>query len=151
MHLHRAFALAREIHGIQIVTIAALQRVVGFQPCPLVLRKLQTLIKKFLAGADGAENFPPDFFRSLHLARNLVSPIVRYVAVGAGCTYTRAIAVVNGGLQLDEYVLAHFMAAGAKGFSIGHLQCGIESAPEHDAGNESTHGQKAKREHLAGR
>ena len=30
MHIHRTFALPREIHRVQIVAIAAFERVVGF-------------------------------------------------------------------------------------------------------------------------
>src|SRR3990167_4399376 len=54
-------ALAGEVHGVVVVAVAALQRVVGFEPLPFVLGQAQAVRLKLLAGVDGAEDLarPP--------------------------------------------------------------------------------------------
>ena len=41
------------------------------------------MIEKFIARIDSAEYLAPDFLRSLHLAGDLVCPVVRHMAVRA--------------------------------------------------------------------
>src|SRR5690606_37780222 len=86
----------------------------------------------------------PDLLRGLHLARHLVGPVVRNVAVRAGRAHARAVAVVDRGLQLLEDVGLHLVATGAEGLGVGGLQRGVEPAPEHDARDEAAQGQEAQ-------
>ena len=96
-----------------------------------------------------AEDLAPDLLRGLHLARDLVGPVVRHVAVRARRAHAGAVGVVDGGLQLREHVVAHLVAAGAERLGVGQLQRGIEAAPEDDAGDEAAEHQKAEAEHRA--
>src|SRR5687767_3913280 len=100
-----ALALAREVHGLEVVAVAALERVVGLQARPLVLRELEALPLELLLGADGAEDLAPHLLRRLHLARELVGPVVRHMAIRARGAHAGAVGVVDGGLELREDVL----------------------------------------------
>src|SRR5690606_105383 len=101
--LGRARALPGQVHRIEVVAVAALQRVVGLQPRPLVAGQHQPLVEELLAGIDGAENLAPDLLGGLHLARDLVGPVVRDMAVRAGGAHAGAVGVVDRGLQLLEH------------------------------------------------
>src|SRR5215831_9097827 len=82
VRLDRARALPRGIHRLRAVAVATFERVIGFHARPFVLGKLETMVEEFFAGIDGAENLAPDFLRRLHLARDLVGPVVGNVTVG---------------------------------------------------------------------
>src|SRR5690606_26133030 len=102
-------------------------------------------------GVDGAEDLAPHLLGGLHLARDLVGPVVRHVAVRAGGAHARAVAVVDGGLEFLVDVVTHLVAADAELLGVGDLQGGVEAAPEHDAGDEPAQGQEAQAEVDAGR
>ena len=57
MHVGRARALSREVHVVVVVAVAALERIVRFQPRPFVLRELQALVQK-TPRVCGAEDLP---------------------------------------------------------------------------------------------
>ena len=109
MQFQGAFALAREIHRCQIVAVAALQRVIRFQARPFALRELEPFVEKFFARVDGAENRAPHFLGGLNLAGNLVGPVVRHMAIRASGAHAGTVGVMNGRLQFDKNVVAHFM------------------------------------------
>ena len=144
MHFHRAPALPCEIHGVQVVAIAAFEGVVRLQPGPFVLRELKAFIDKFFTGIDRTKNLSPHLFGRLHLPGNFVCPVVRHMTVRARGAHTRTIAVVNCWLQFNKHVFPHLMTAGAKFFRVGDFQRGIESAPENDPGDKATHGEEAQ-------
>src|SRR5690625_4447660 len=139
-----ARALTGEVHVFEGMTITALQRVVGLQPSPLTRSHLQAMLEEFFAGIDGAEDLAPDFLRSLHLARRLVGPVVRHMAVWTGGADTRTVGEVDGALHLLIDVVAHLMTADAEGLGIGQFQSRIEPAPEQDAANKTADGQEAE-------
>jgi hypothetical protein len=150
VHFHRAFALTGEVHGRQVVTVAALQRIVGFEPRPFVLRKLEPLVEKFFACVDGAEDRAPDFFRGLHLPGDLARPVMGNVTIRAGRAHARAVGVMDRWLQFHKNVVAHFVAAGTEFLGVGCLERGVEAAPKHDASDKTTDGEKAQAEVSAG-
>ncbi len=142
MELRCPFALASEVHVAEVVTVAALERVVGFESRPFVLGQLTTLVEEFLARVDCAEDRAPNLLGRLHLARDLVGPLVRYVAIRTGCPYARAVAVVNGILDLHVHVVFHLVTRNAEGLRVGGFQRGVETAPEDDPGDEPAEGQR---------
>src|SRR6185436_15753318 len=146
MHGLCAHALPREVHGLVVVAVAALERVVGLEARPFVARELQPLALELLGRVDGAEDLAPDFLRGLDLARHLHRPFVRHVAVGALRAYARAVGEVDGVLELRERVVAHLVAAGAEGLGIGEFHGGVEAAPEDDAADEPAHREEAQAE-----
>jgi hypothetical protein len=115
-----------------------------------VLGELEPVILKFLPCVDGAEDLAPDLLRRLHLARDLVGPVVRNVAVRTAGADARAVREVRGVLQFLEHVVAHFVARRAEFFGIGDFERGIERAPEHDAANEAAERQEAEAQMRAG-
>src|SRR5262245_24808710 len=136
VHVRGARALAREVHVVVTVAVAALERVVRFHARPFVLRELQTLVEKLLARVDRTEDLSPDLLRGLHLARDLVRPVVGHVTVGTDRAHAAAVGVVYRPLELGIDVFAHLVASLAEGLGVGELHCGVEAAPEHDAGDE---------------
>ena len=44
-------------------------------------REIEPLVEELFAGVDVAEQLAPDFLGSLHLARDLVGPIMRNVTI----------------------------------------------------------------------
>jgi hypothetical protein len=118
------------------VAVAALQRIVGLESRPFVQRQFEPVVDKFLAAVDAAEQMAPDFLGSLHLARDLVGPVMRNVAIGAAGADAGAIGEVNGRFQFREHIVAHLVAAGAELLAVGQFQRGVEPAPENHAGKE---------------
>ena len=139
-----ALALPGKVHIVEIVAVAALQRVVRLEPCPFVLGQLAAFLEEFLAGADGAEDLAPDFLGGLHLARDLVGPLVWHMAIRAGRTHAGAVAVVDGVLDLHEHVVFHLVAGDAERLGVGGLQRRVETAPEDDPGDEPAKRQRAE-------
>ncbi|MNT24483.1 hypothetical protein D3C72_1599570 [compost metagenome] len=150
MHVLRAHALAREVHVFVVVAVAAFQRIVRLEARPFVLGQFQPFVDEFFARVDGAEDLAPDFLGRLHLARDLVRPVVRHVAVRTQRAHARTVGEVDGALQFRIDVVAHFMAAGAELFGVGELHRGVEGAPEQDAADEAAYRQKAQAEMHAG-
>src|SRR3954471_8769619 len=74
--------LLSDVHRLRAMTIPALERVVRLKARPFMLGELEPPLGKFLARVDRTEEMAPDLFRGLHLARDLVRPVVRHVAVG---------------------------------------------------------------------
>ena len=74
--------LLGKIHGDGGMAVAAFQRIVGLQSRPFVLGEFEPVIEELLPCVDRAEDLAPDFLRRLHLAGDLVGPLVRHVAVG---------------------------------------------------------------------
>src|SRR6185295_19419803 len=101
--------LLGEVHGDGGMAVAALQGIIGLQPRPFMLGELKSMILKLLPGIDRAEDLAPDFLRGLHLAGDLVGPLMRHVAVGTTGADARTVREVRGALQLLEYVVAHFV------------------------------------------
>src|SRR4051812_45449894 len=110
-------------------------------------RQLEPVIDEFLTGIDGAEDLGPDLLRSLHLASDLVGPVMRNVAIRAARAHPRAVGEVDRRLQFGKYVLAHLVTTGAEFFRIGQFQRGIEGAPKHYAGHEAGKHQHAETEY----
>ena len=75
--------LLSNVHRLRRVAVAAFQRIVGLEARPFVQRQLLAVIAKFVARVDGAEQVSPDFLRRLHLAGDLVGPVVRHMTVRA--------------------------------------------------------------------
>src|SRR3546814_17103884 len=98
--------------------------------------------EEFLARVDGAEDGAPDLLGGLHLARDLVGPIVRHVAVRAGRAHARAVGEVHRAGQLLIDVVAHLVATDAEAFGVGEPQRGVESAPENHAAAKSAEGEE---------
>src|SRR5688500_12941693 len=73
--------LAREVHVLELVAVAALAGVVRLHALPLAAGELLPLGEELLARVDGAEDPAPHFLRRLHLARHLEGPLVRHVAI----------------------------------------------------------------------
>ena len=71
------------------------------------------------------------------------------MAVGTRRAHAGAVGVMDGGLQFDEDVVAHFVAAGAEGFGVGQLKRGVETAPKNNARHEAADGQESERKNLA--
>jgi hypothetical protein len=107
-------------------------------------RELEPVVDELLARVDRAEHLAPDFLRRLHLARDLVRPFVRDVAVGALRAHARPVRVVDRAAELDEHVVAHLVAAGAERLGVGELERGVERAPEHYAGDEPADDEEAE-------
>src|SRR5215467_3293695 len=122
------------------MTIAALQRVVRLHPCPFVLGEFESVIEEFVAGRDRAEYLAPHLLRRLHLACDLVGPIVRHMAVRTACAHARAVGEMDRPLEFLIHVLMHLMTSGTEFLGIGYFQRGVERPPEHDAANETTEG-----------
>src|SRR4029079_6376305 len=80
---HGTRTLTRNVCRLGAVSVAAFERVVFLQPRPLMDCKLKTMIDKLLACIDRAENLSPHFLSRLHLAGDLVRPVVRDMAIGA--------------------------------------------------------------------
>ena len=86
------------------------------------------------------------FHERIRLAGDLIGPFMGHVAIGAGRPNPGAVGVVDRGLELLEDVVTHLMATGAEGLSIGQFHCGVEAAPEDDAGQKPADGEKAQAE-----
>ena len=141
-----ARGLLGQVHRLRGMAVAALQRVVRLQPRPFVLGKLQALIEEFLARVDRAEDLAPDLLRGLHLARDLVGPIVRHMAVGADRAHAGAVGEMHGARQLLIHVAAHLVAGDAERLGVGGFHRGVEAAPEHHAAREAAQREKAQAE-----
>jgi len=150
MHVLRPLTLACEVHGVVVVAVSAFQGIVGFQARPFVLRQLQALGIKFFRRIHRAKDLAPHLLGRLHLARHLVGPVVRHVAVRADRAHPGTVGVVDGALQLGEDVVAHFMATRTELLGVRDFHRGIESPPEQDARNEPANRQKPKAEVDAG-
>lgn len=135
-----AQALRREIHVIEVMAVAAFQRVVRFQSCPFMFRELSALCVEFVARVDRAEYLSPDVLGRCCLARNFLGPVMRDVAIRARGPYTRTIGEVNRVTHLLVHVLGVFMATNTEFLGIGRLQRCVEAAPEDDACDEATEG-----------
>ena len=68
-----ARALAREVHRLSAVAVAAFERSRWPSCAPIRARRAPPLGQELVAGVDGAEDMAPDFLRGLHLARDLVA------------------------------------------------------------------------------
>src|SRR5918993_3995605 len=71
-----ARVLLHEVHGFRAVAVAAFERVVGLHPLPLTLGEVLAHGQELVARVDGPEDMTPDLLRSLHLAGDLVGPLV---------------------------------------------------------------------------
>src|SRR3546814_4930497 len=69
---------------------------------------------------------PPHLLGCLHLAGDLVGPVVRHVAVRAGGAHARTVAEVYGARQLLVDVGLHLVTGDAEGLGVGQLQRGVE-------------------------
>lgn len=144
VELSGAFALAGKVHELVVVAVAAFERIIGLQATPLALSHFPAHAEEFFASIDSPENLAPDLLGSLHLARDLVSPFMGHMTVGAGGAHAGAIGVVDGVLDFHVHVVFHLVAGNTEGFGVGRLQGGIEPAPEDDAGNEAAERQRTK-------
>ncbi len=77
------------------MAVTTLQRVIGFESRPLVLRQFETIFHELFTRVDGAEEMSPHLLGCLHLAGDLVGPVVRHVTVGAGGAHAGAVGVVD--------------------------------------------------------
>src|SRR6185436_21010732 len=132
------------------MAVAALQGIICLQPRPFMLGEFEPMILKLLPGVDRAEDLAPDLLRGLHLAGDLVGPVVRDMAVRTTGADARAVREVRGVLQLLEHVVAHFVARGAELFGVGDFERGIESAPEQYATDEAAQREEAEAQMRAG-
>ncbi len=150
MGFRRPLALHGQIHRDEFMTIPALQRVIGPKSCPFALRQLRSLSQKLFSRVDGAEDLAPNLLGGLHLAGNLVRPVMRDVTVWTGRPNAGAIGIVDGKLDLLEDVVPHLVAADTECLRVGQLKRCIEAAPEDDPRDEAAKRQKAKTEVAAG-
>ena len=136
--------LLGKVHRDRRVAVATLQRVIRLQPRPFVLGQLQPLLLKFFARINRAKDLAPDFLRGLHLAGDLVGPVMRHVAVRAGGAYARTVGVMRRPLQLLIHIVMHLVAAGAELLGIGHFQRSVETTPEDHAAEKAAERQHAE-------
>ncbi len=137
VHLGGTLPLQGEVHVLEVVAVAALARICLFHPLPLPLRHLAAVTLELLAGVHLAGDHAPQLLGSLHLADDLVGPLVRYVAIRAAGAHTGAVGVVDGVAILLEHVVLHLVTAGTEGFGVGSLHGGVETAPEDNAAKEA--------------
>src|SRR6516225_1697638 len=96
MRVRGARRLLRDVHGFRAVAVAAFQRIIGLEACPFMLSQLQPRVDELVAGVDRAEQVAPDLLGGLHLARDLVGPVVRDMAVRAARAYAGAVSEMDG-------------------------------------------------------
>src|SRR5262245_2011553 len=150
VRLAGARRLLGQVHGLGAVAVAAFQRVVRLHARPFVDGEFEPLVDELFARVDGAEQVAPDLLGRLHLAGDLVGPVVRHVTVRTGCAHARAVGEVDRALELLEHVAPHLVARRAEFLRVGELEGGVEGAPEQDAGDEAREHQQAQAEHRAG-
>src|SRR5690348_8851463 len=90
--------LLGEVHRHRGMAVAAFQRVIRLQARPFVLGKFEPVSQEFLSCVDRAEDLAPDLFRRLHLAGDLVGPIMWNVAVWTTGADARAVGEVRRAL-----------------------------------------------------
>src|SRR5258705_612324 len=139
--------LLGDVHRLGAMPVPGFQRVVGLEPRPFVQRQFEPVIDELLAAIDAAEQMAPDFLGGLHLARDLVGPVVRDMTIGAARPHAGAIGEMDGRFQFREHIIAHLMAAGAELLGVGQFQRGVEAAPEHHTCNEPRKHQHPEPEH----
>src|ERR1700746_3726965 len=110
--------LLSDVHRLRAVAVAAFQRIVGLEAGPAVLREPEALCEELLARVDEPEQMTPDLFRGLHLARDLVGPVVRHVAVRTACADAGAVGEMDRRFQLLENIVTHLVATGAELFGV---------------------------------
>src|SRR4030095_11742640 len=93
--IRRAPRLFGEVHRYRGMAVAALQGIIGLQPRPFMLGEFEPMILKLLPGVYRAEDLAPDLLRGLHLAGDLVGPVVRDMAVRTTGADARAVREVR--------------------------------------------------------
>src|SRR4029453_7407222 len=68
------------------------------------------------------------------------------MTVRAHRAHAAAIGIVDRTLRGRKRVIAHLVAARAENLGVGELHRGVESAPEHDSGDESADNEEAEAE-----
>src|ERR1700751_1187028 len=106
--------LLGDVHRLRAVTIAAFQRIVGLESRPFMQRQFEPLVHEFFSGVDEAEQMTPDLVGGLHLARDLVGPVVRNVAIRAGGADAGAVGEMDRRFQFGEHVVAHLVTPATK-------------------------------------
>ncbi len=144
MDLRRAARLLGEIHRDGGMTVSAFERIVRLEPRPFALGQFEPLLQKFRAGRNRAEDLAEHLVRSLHLARDLVGPIVRHMTIGAARAHARAVREMHRLHQLLIDVVVHFVAGGAELLGVGDFESGVEAAPEDNAADKAAQCQKAE-------
>src|ERR1051326_1309727 len=66
--------------------------------------------------------FPPHFLGGLHLARDLVGPVMRDVTIVTVSAHARSMGIMHGRFELFERIGAHFVARDAEGLGIHEFQ-----------------------------
>lgn len=86
MRFFRSWVLPAQIHVFEAMAVTTLQRVVGFETRALMIGQFQAFGVEFFARVDGAEKCTPNFFGGLHLARDLVCPLMWKMGVWTSST-----------------------------------------------------------------
>ena len=126
------------------MTVSTFKRVILFHPVPFIFRKFTAMGLEFLPCVDRAEELAPDFLGGLHLAGDLVRPVMGDVTVRTGCPDAGTVGIMDGRFQFRIDIFTHFVTPDTELFRVGDFQGGVETTPENDAGNETANGQKAE-------
>ena len=136
---------------VEVVAVAAFERVVGLQARPFVLRQFEpVLAANFSRVSMVPKILPQTSFEACILRAILSVQSCGTWQSGQVARTPRAVGEVDGGLQLPIHVVAHLVAAGAELLGVGDFERGVEAAPEHDAGDEAAERQEAEAEVAAG-
>src|SRR5205085_9553802 len=93
-----------------------LARIICLHRLPDNLSKSGPLILEFLRRAEMSRQMPIEIGGGSDLCHHLGRPFLGNVTIGASRTNARSVLEVDGLLQLDKVVVAHFMAGDAKPF-----------------------------------
>jgi hypothetical protein len=125
-----AGSLRLGIHAIEAMAVAALAGVGRLHAGPFVARQFKPLGLEFFLGVDGAHDLSVDLLGGLHLADDLVGPVLGHMAVGTGGAHPGAVGVVDGLLVFLIDVVPHFVARDTEVHLVGRFHGGVEAAPE---------------------
>src|SRR4051812_20821163 len=109
------------------MAVATFQAVVRFQSRPLVRRQFETVVEKLSPGVDRPKDLAPDLLGSLHFTGDLVGPLMRHVAIGAGGPPPGTVGKINRAVYFLIDFVVLFMTQSKKPLSFSEFKCGLKS------------------------